>query len=76
MIRIGISGAAGRMGTAIAALVEKEKEMKLKLALEGAGNKMIGNTVAGCRVTDDLKRVLMTLMFLLIFPRRNPRLKL
>jgi 4-hydroxy-tetrahydrodipicolinate reductase len=56
MIRIGISGAAGRMGTAIAALVEKEKEMKLKLALEGAGNKMIGNTVAGCRVTDDLKK--------------------
>jgi len=56
MIKIGISGAAGRMGTTIASLIEKEKDMKLYLALEAAGSKLIGSTVSGCLITDNLKK--------------------
>jgi 4-hydroxy-tetrahydrodipicolinate reductase len=56
MIRTGVSGAAGRMGATIASLIEKDKEMKLSLALEAAGNKMIGGQVSGCAITDDLKK--------------------
>ncbi len=56
MIKVGISGAAGRVGTAIANLLEKEKDLKLVLAIEAPGNKLIGGTVAGCAVTDSLKK--------------------
>lgn len=56
MIKVGISGAAGRMGSTIASLIDKEKEMKLNLAIEASGNKMLGSQVSGCPVTDDIKK--------------------
>ncbi|HDQ25697.1 MAG TPA: 4-hydroxy-tetrahydrodipicolinate reductase [bacterium] len=56
MIKIGIAGAFGRMGQAIAALVEQEKEMKLALALEAKGSGFAGKNICGCIVTDDLKK--------------------
>jgi 4-hydroxy-tetrahydrodipicolinate reductase len=55
MIKLGISGAAGRMGTAIASLMEKEKDMQLVLGLEEKGHRAVGSMVCGCLVSDDLK---------------------
>jgi 4-hydroxy-tetrahydrodipicolinate reductase len=54
MIKVGVSGAAGKMGAMIASFVDKEKDMKLALALEAAGNKMTGSEVFGCKITDNL----------------------
>ncbi len=55
MIKIGISGAAGRMGTAIGACASKDKEIKITLALEISGHKSIGNDFYGVKITDNLK---------------------
>jgi len=41
-ITIGINGAAGRMGRRIVAAVSSQKDMKLTVALDSAGSKIIG----------------------------------
>lgn len=55
MIKIGISGAAGRMGTAIAAVVAKDKDTKITLATEKAGTPGVGKEANGIKITDSLK---------------------
>jgi 4-hydroxy-tetrahydrodipicolinate reductase len=56
MIKIGISGAAGRMGSAlIASAGQKPQDYRISLLLEAKGNGMIGTDLAGVTITDDLK---------------------
>jgi 4-hydroxy-tetrahydrodipicolinate reductase len=42
MLRIGVNGAAGRMGQRLIALVSEAKDMKLVAALERAGHESVG----------------------------------
>jgi len=55
MIKLGITGVAGRMGSTIAGLVSKFEDMKVLLALERKGHAIIGSEVAGCKVSDNIK---------------------
>ena len=54
MIRIGVSGAGGRMGCAVASLVYKEEDMKVALLLEQAKHNLTGKEVGGVKVIDKL----------------------
>jgi 4-hydroxy-tetrahydrodipicolinate reductase len=55
MLRIGISGAAGKMGRAVSAVVGRSKGCSVGLLLERKGHDMIGSEIGGVRITDDLK---------------------
>ncbi len=55
MIKIGIAGANGRMGTAIGACASKDDKIKITLALEISGHKSIGSDFYGVKITDNLK---------------------
>jgi len=56
MIKVGISGAAGRMGCAVASLVKGQEDMETGLLLEQAGHSMIGKDAGGIKITDNLKQ--------------------
>jgi 4-hydroxy-tetrahydrodipicolinate reductase len=57
MIRIGISGAAGRMGNAlINSAAQNPDRYKVTLLLEAKGNENIGSKIGGLTITDDLKK--------------------
>ena len=43
MIKVGVSGTAGRVGATIASLVDKDQDMELMLALEKKGNEFVGS---------------------------------
>jgi len=52
MIKVGISGAAGRMGQIIIRLLAKEKNMKLAAAIEARNHPMLGKDAGECAGTD------------------------
>jgi 4-hydroxy-tetrahydrodipicolinate reductase len=62
MIRVAVNGACGRMGSRVASLVCKDKELKLVAALEREGHPSLGKDVGlvvgegelGIKVTDTL----------------------
>ncbi len=62
MIRVAVNGACGRMGSRVATLVSKDKELKLVAALERKGHPLLGKDVGsivgegelGIKVTDVL----------------------
>ena len=57
MIKIGISGAAGRMGNAlIASASQNPDKYRIALLLEAKGNENIGSNIGGLNITDDLKK--------------------
>lgn len=55
MIKIGIAGAAGKMGSTIASLCAKENDLKITLLTEINGHKSIGTESFSCKITDNLK---------------------
>lgn len=56
MVRVGISGAAGRMGNALISVAAQNPEIyKIGLLLESKGNSTVGSCVGGFKVCDDLK---------------------
>lgn len=57
MIKIAVSGAAGRMGTRIIQLANKDKDLKLVSALEREGHPRIGNSIADVKISDDPKEL-------------------
>ncbi|MBN2754062.1 MAG: 4-hydroxy-tetrahydrodipicolinate reductase [Candidatus Goldbacteria bacterium] len=57
MIRIGISGAAGRMGKSVAAVISRGKDFKIAALVERKGHELVGKEVEGVKVTDDLESV-------------------
>ncbi len=57
MVRIGISGAAGRMGNALISVAAQDTvNYKIGLLLEAKGNSTIGASIGGFTITDDLKK--------------------
>jgi 4-hydroxy-tetrahydrodipicolinate reductase len=56
MIRLGISGAAGRMGGAIIESAARSPEkFRVSLLLEAKGSGNVGTSIRGLNITDDLK---------------------
>lgn len=55
MIKVGIAGAAGKMGATIATLCAQDKEFKIALLTENSGHISIGTEKYGCKITDNLK---------------------
>jgi 4-hydroxy-tetrahydrodipicolinate reductase len=53
-VKIGVLGAAGRMGRAIAELASQDADVTLAALLEAPGSAGIGESRYGLRVTDDL----------------------
>ncbi len=58
MVRIALCGAAGRMGTEIGAAVEAAEDLALVGAIERRDHPRLGETVAGVRLSADLRAVL------------------
>ncbi len=58
MIGIIITGAAGRMGSAIARLASEDKEIKITGLVEKKGHPMEGLNLHGCCIVDDLLKVI------------------
>jgi len=57
MLRVGISGAAGRMGNALVSVAAQNPEIyKIGLLLEAKGNSAVGAGISGFSITDDLKK--------------------
>ncbi len=54
MIKIGIAGVAGKMGSTIASLCSKENDFKIMLLTESPGHKSIGKEIFDCKITDNL----------------------
>ena len=56
MIRIALAGAGGRMGAAVAQMLEEEPDLELVHAAERPGHPRVGSLLAGCAITDSLPR--------------------
>ena len=57
MIKIGISGAAGRMGNAlIASAAQNPDKYRVAMLLEAKGNENIGAKIGGLNITDDIRK--------------------
>lgn len=54
MVRIALVGALGRMGRAVAAVLEHEPDLELSAAIERPGHPELGRPLGKARVTDDL----------------------
>lgn len=50
MIKLGVSGALGKMGSRIITLAALDKELKVVLALEKLGHPLLGDKIAGLEV--------------------------
>lgn len=62
MVRVGISGAAGRMGNALISVVSQNPDTyKIGLLLEAKGNSTVGVSMAGFAITDEIKNGLSNL---------------
>jgi 4-hydroxy-tetrahydrodipicolinate reductase len=57
MIKLAISGCAGRMGSAVWALALQDPEFKVKVALEKPGHPLVGQEKNGLVVTDILTKI-------------------
>lgn len=57
MIKIGVSGACGRMGKRIIHLASGSDNVDVVIGLEKEGHPEIGNTVEGVMVTDDIGKL-------------------
>ncbi len=57
MIRIGISGAAGRMGRAVASVAARFNDIKVTAFVERKGHELVNTKINGVTVTDDLNKV-------------------
>lgn len=53
MLRIAVSGAAGKMGSRIIQLASQDKDLKLIVALEREGHPRIGELVGDVKISDD-----------------------
>jgi 4-hydroxy-tetrahydrodipicolinate reductase len=53
MVKIAVSGAAGKMGGRIINLAAKDSDFKLVVALERQGHQSIGREICGIKITDD-----------------------
>ena len=53
-MKLGVTGAAGRMGRALVEAIQAERELKLTAALEAAGSPALGSEVAGVRIAADV----------------------
>jgi len=53
LIRVAVSGAAGRMGGRIISLIGQDKDLRLVVALERKGHKGIGDLIDDEKITDD-----------------------
>lgn len=83
MIRIGINGAAGRMGHALITACLKTENLELTAAIEHAGSAKLGQDAGtlvgldptGVLVSDDLHSVIESVDVLIDFTRPEPSLK-
>lgn len=56
-IKLGVSGALGRMGSRILTLASEDKDLQPVLALERAGHPQLGADSGGLRVVSDVMRI-------------------
>lgn len=53
MIKIAVSGAAGKMGSRIITLIGQDKDLRLVVALEKKGHERIGDLIGEVKISDD-----------------------
>ncbi len=56
-IKLGVSGALGKMGSRILALASQDRDFRIILALEKLRHPLIGEMVAGAEVVSSLERI-------------------
>ncbi|MCM8798991.1 MAG: 4-hydroxy-tetrahydrodipicolinate reductase [Candidatus Omnitrophica bacterium] len=57
MIKLGVSGACGKMGSRIIELAVKEKDFQLIIALEARGHPKVGSLVQGIKISDNPEEI-------------------
>jgi len=57
MIKLGVSGARGRMGQRIIALAKEDGNFKVTFGLERTGHPEVGKTIDGVLITDSLDQI-------------------
>lgn len=57
MVKLGISGARGRMGQRIIALAREDKDLKVVFGLEKSGHPDIGKTIDQVKITDQYSAI-------------------
>ena len=57
MIKLGVSGARGRMGQRIIALAKQDKDLEVIFGLERSGHPDIGKTIDGILISDDISQI-------------------
>ncbi len=57
MIKLGVSGACGRMGQRIIALAKEDNDLKVVFGLERKGHPEANKTINGVKITDDLDEI-------------------
>jgi len=57
MIKIGVSGARGRMGQRIIALAKKDSDLEVVLGLERVGHSEVGKTIDGVAIVDSVSQI-------------------
>ena len=75
MLRIGVSGIAGKMGKRIADLVIKDKDLELACGIEREDSPLIGNEDYGVAIVSDPERVCKGIDCLIEFTLPEPTLK-
>lgn len=57
LIRLGVSGACGKMGNRILSLAAQNKDFQISLALERLGHSQIGEKIEGVEIVSDLSAI-------------------
>lgn len=84
MIRIGVTGIAGRMGSSIGLLVAQAEDLELAGALEASGHKGIGTDAGliigagslGIKLTDDMEEAFKNAEVIIDFTAPEPTMRL
>ena len=57
MIKLAISGCAGKMGSRILNLALADKEFEVAVALEAKGHGAVGSKIGNIKITDDIEQI-------------------
>jgi len=74
-VKLGVTGAGGRMGRTLVEAIQADRDLKLTAALEAAGSPALGSEVAGVRIAADVAAAVAACDVLIDFTRPDGTLK-
>jgi len=74
-VKLGVTGAGGRMGRTLVEAIQADRDLKLTAALEAAGSPALGSEVAGVRIAADVAAAVAACDVLIDFTRPDGTMK-